>query len=667
MRNFEYNCHQNLEAEKRFHDCAHKEVHSDKKPSSKEKKATKAREDFRHELAEANQSIVFERQIGRSDFLRINFLERGLKASKAVGRIDIRDKYNNPVAFGTGFMISPRLLMTNAHVLLNKDEGNNSFVEFNFEDDVQSVPKQKTIFSLRADEFFYRYEDLDVAVVAVSPTDIRATVGLDHFGFIRLRKESGKALPGEHVSIIQHPNGRSKEIACRANKIIRREGIYVHYQTDTDRGSSGSPVFTDEWEIVALHHAGVIAKDQNGNIKHKNGGTWTPGQDHENEILWEANEGIRISEIVNRYTALLEQGNLNSTEHALLREALRYTNASVNASPFVLPSNNFVEERRNASWYAAAKGFDSGFFGFNLDLPDYSSFNAVTQRLDYRNFSVVMHKGRRQALFTAVNIDGFEKFASSKSASWKFDPRLNSEFQLGNEFYKNQVGRKNFLDRGHLVKRTDPVWGALGEEAIPDTYHYTNSALQHRKFNNGIWGKLEDALEGRFDNRTVMSVFTGPIFAEDDQEVFVNFNGVTDRAQIPSAFWKVIAFGDDEGWLATAGFWQSQERLIQAMDSNFADEAVEELLTYQIPIEQIEEMTNLDFDFLRDHQAAVDQLESMRGNVGNIPIKTSRDFNFSAFPKKKKIQRKDSITSIQKNLKDDGNDMAMQMNYKSKK
>ena len=46
-----------------------------------------------------------------------------------------------------------------------------------------------------------------------------------------------------------------------------------------ERGSSGSPVFNDQWEIVALHHAGVPA----------------PGHDELGGII---NEGVRVSRLL---------------------------------------------------------------------------------------------------------------------------------------------------------------------------------------------------------------------------------------------------------------------------------------------------------------------------------------------------------------------------------
>ena len=37
---------------------------------------------------------------------------------------------------------------------------------------------------------------------------------------------------------------------------LNANGTRVRYRTNTDPGSSGSPVFTMDWDLVALHHLG---------------------------------------------------------------------------------------------------------------------------------------------------------------------------------------------------------------------------------------------------------------------------------------------------------------------------------------------------------------------------------------------------------------------------
>ena len=46
-------------------------------------------------------------------------------------------------------------------------------------------------------------------------------------------------------------------MALRQNQVVDIFDLYVTYQTDTATGSSGAPVFNDQWDVVALHHSGV--------------------------------------------------------------------------------------------------------------------------------------------------------------------------------------------------------------------------------------------------------------------------------------------------------------------------------------------------------------------------------------------------------------------------
>ncbi len=65
-----------------------------------------------------------------------------------------------------------------------------------------------------------------------------------------------EVLVDSRVNIIQHPMGRPKEISMQNNFVQYVGGNVVQYVTSTLPGSSGSPVFNDNWEVVALHHSG---------------------------------------------------------------------------------------------------------------------------------------------------------------------------------------------------------------------------------------------------------------------------------------------------------------------------------------------------------------------------------------------------------------------------
>jgi endonuclease I/V8-like Glu-specific endopeptidase len=240
---------------------------------------------------------ALERVIGKSDLISVNYLDLGLTVSRTVGRVHIRTPTGQQQGYGTGFMVSPRLLLTNNHVLGSAREASSSWVEFNFQDDAEGRRSASVIFDLEAEAFYLTDEHLDYTLIAVSEGARDASGELRQFGWNRLVEDQGKIIVGEHVNIIQHPNGEPKQLALRENQTVDLLDDFLHYQTDTAPGSSGSPVFNDQWEIVALHHSGVPRRDDQGRLLTRDGTPWTADMG-EHRIDWIANEGARASRIV---------------------------------------------------------------------------------------------------------------------------------------------------------------------------------------------------------------------------------------------------------------------------------------------------------------------------------------------------------------------------------
>ena len=64
----------------------------------------------------------------------------------------------------------------------------------------------------------------------------------------------------DRVYIIQHPQGGVKKIGMIHNVVRYVDDDVIRYWTDTESGSSGSPVFDEQWQLVALHHYWVSDK-----------------------------------------------------------------------------------------------------------------------------------------------------------------------------------------------------------------------------------------------------------------------------------------------------------------------------------------------------------------------------------------------------------------------
>lgn len=255
-------------------------------------------------------------------------------------------------------------------------------------------------------------------------------------------------------------------------------------------------------------------------------------------------------------------------------------------------------------------GYDPGFLAVPVPLP-ITDRDVV--RLDYVHFSVLLDARRRLAAATAVNIDGPSLVDLGRGDDWHLDPRVAEDEQAGPELY-----RANDLDRGHLVRRRDPVWGAsdVAARANTDTFAYTNAAPQAAEFNQSkeLWLGLEDYLIGyAAETDQKLTVFTGPVLADDDPV----YRGVG----IPQAYWKIAAWtvpGADGPELAATGYLLDQRPQLDDIDltearlrasSTDAPPPLGPYRTFQVPIRDIAGLTGMDVGPL----LSADRLEAVQG------------------------------------------------------
>ncbi len=249
-----------------------------------------------------DQPKMYERILGvAKDLQAWSFLPRGARAARTVARISVSEN-GREIPLGTGFLVSPRLLLTNHHVFPDATAARSAFVEFDAQVTIDNAPDVSKRFALAPDTLFIADYDLDFALVLVSPDSDGRPPG-ETFGWNRLSVQTGKLVIGEPVNIVGHPSGRLKEISIRENRLEARLDRFIQYQTDTEPGSSGSPVFNDQWEVTALHHSGVPRTDDQGRVLRRDGQIWQEG-DGDDAIDWISNEGVRISVILKQLATL---------------------------------------------------------------------------------------------------------------------------------------------------------------------------------------------------------------------------------------------------------------------------------------------------------------------------------------------------------------------------
>jgi V8-like Glu-specific endopeptidase len=209
------------------------------------------------------ENSALEKIFGANHLKSIAWLRTGLEKARSVCRV------LTPEGLGTGFLIEGGRVLTNHHVIPHGDCARRSSVQFGFEEDATGRVQEGVSYKLRP-ETVVAIEEYDFCVVHVAPT--AGSPPLEEWGHLDLTGDN-KLAPGEHVTIIQHPGGGPKQIAITANQVVNIFDHRIQYSTDTLPGSSGAPVFNDDWRVVAVHHAGGnLLKDARGNTLFANEG-----------------------------------------------------------------------------------------------------------------------------------------------------------------------------------------------------------------------------------------------------------------------------------------------------------------------------------------------------------------------------------------------------------
>ena len=470
-----------------------------------------------------------ERILQGNELTDISYLAQGTVCSNSVCRIIIRQG-GRLIGYGTGFLIAPGVLLTNHHVLPDIEYVHESSAQFRYERDIYGNELNPVNFKLKITPEPILFKDLDIALVGVEQISVDGH-SVDQFRWLKLNPQPKKAFIGEYLTIIQHPNGEHKQICVRENKLLKYldNSPYIWYQTDTVGGSSGSPVFNNSWEVVALHHSSAPeTKRVNGKDVWvaKNGRVWTPDMG-DDQINWIANEGIRISQIllylnskhsnnplVQQVSNVTEPPKVESvTENFRDVDGLKIrTNDSggipdivpidismnvglkemikkyVPPAPsiqkqFVISSVPLIEKVEiDQDNYSERKGYDPKYLGNNFEVPlpkvrtkkfgKVLLFQGKKKELKYWNYSVVMNSERKLAYFSAANVDSgnFRGNRDADGDTWFKDTRIPEDVQIGKEFYKKQKEfeadrLQNPFDQGHLTRRKDLQWGKNDQDA----------------------------------------------------------------------------------------------------------------------------------------------------------------------------------------------------------
>jgi hypothetical protein len=216
----------------------------------------------------------FEKILGKERFYTLMWYRTGLDRCRGIARIE--DPIEGGV--GSGFLVEgpalkaglpPVVLLTNAHVIPETLAPDRALVTFRALEDEIGPYHVEVLWSSPSNA-------LDATILALDGRPAGALC-------CPIARNRPVMNADTRTYIIGHPGGDvDVNLSLSDNVVLDHDDVRVHYRTPTLGGSSGSPVFSRPWDVIAIHHAGAREMKR----LHGQDGTYP------------ANEGIWIDRVV---------------------------------------------------------------------------------------------------------------------------------------------------------------------------------------------------------------------------------------------------------------------------------------------------------------------------------------------------------------------------------
>lgn len=202
---------------------------------------------------------------------------------------------------------------------------------------------------------------------------------------------------------------------------------------------------------------------------------------------------------------------------------------------------------------------------YQLDnfLPSSSSHQVITH--DY--YTLSYNEDREQAEWVAYELKNIQQNQNFQRPFFIEDSKVST----GSADWRNY--KNSGYDKGHLCAAADMKFS---KEAFDDTFLTSNISPQKHDFNEGIWNTLEQKVRYWATKYDGIYVVTGGVLAGNLKTIG------KEKVAVPNYFYKVL-LDNSRGKFKMIGF------LVPAVDSN------RPLYDFVVPVNQIEELTGIDF------------------------------------------------------------------------
>lgn len=188
----------------------------------------------------------------------------------------------------------------------------------------------------------------------------------------------------------------------------------------------------------------------------------------------------------------------------------------------------------------------------------------------HTHYSLSYIEAHEQAEWVAYTMDRNMLNAPNVKREREFmsDPKVSTGSAHDTDY------RGSGYTRGHLVPAGDM---AFDQNAMRESFYFSNMSPQLRQFNNGIWKELEENVRDWTYQAGRLYIITGPILVNPIKKI-----GKKNKITVPSAFYKILLD------------YEHPERKAIAfiIPHEMSERRLEE---YMVTVDEVEKITGIDF------------------------------------------------------------------------
>lgn len=209
----------------------------------------------------------------------------------------------------------------------------------------------------------------------------------------------------------------------------------------------------------------------------------------------------------------------------------------------------------------------------------------ISEYIIERNAYCLSYNGEhRQArwVYEYLTEDKIQGEVKRSGFFFKEDPEIPLIFRVSDKDFTGSG-----FDRGHLCPAADAV---ASEEAMKETFYFSNVSPKVPQFNRGYWAKIEKHIRELTKEYKALNVYTGPLFLPQadrtDGKRYVKYQVIGDNdVAVPTHFFKLIIAEKKEG---------GTERMAYILPNMLIDKRTP-LEQFKVAIEKVEKASGLVF------------------------------------------------------------------------